>query len=240
MGKQNYAMNGTIGSMIFYKYNGVPVVRSKPSFVRQTKATKQCSQDFGKAVSFSKELRDSIEKLTHVSRDRSLMYRMNKALYQWIRESKNDDSLLAEKITLLNNLQLNQAVPDKRKISFSPEVDFEKPGVIVVTIPPLQPAKDIVCPESTDTIELVIVAARCNTEPVQTRAYLPLSEKKILLDYKTTYNEQTVELPLPTFPKDIVIVAIGLNFIVRTSFSEYIVFDKEWVPGKIVGVKFRS
>jgi len=168
------------------------------------------------------------------------MYRMNKLLYQWIRESKNDNSLLSDNIRVLNQLELNEQVPHARKINFTPVVDFENPGTIVVTIPALQPSKDIVCPGHTNKIELHIISARCNTEPVQTRAYLAQSEKKILMDFGSIYKEQTIELPLKTFPKDIVVVAIGVKFVLRDGFSELISFDKSWLPGKIIGAMWKN
>ena len=146
MARQNYAIKGTIGGMIFYTYNGVPVVRSKPARVRQTKATKQCSEDFGKAARFSKELRSSIGSLTNLSRDRSLMYRMNKILYHWLRESRNDNDLLAKNIGILEDLELNEQTIPARRIKFKSRVSFDNPEKILVVIPQLQPSRDIICP----------------------------------------------------------------------------------------------
>ena len=74
---------------------------------------------------------------------------------------------------------------------------------------------------------------------MQTRSYPDSSKIEISLDYDSLQNEQTIELPLQTFPEDIVIVAIGLNF-VSGRLSESIGYDKKWLPGKIIGAIWKN
>lgn len=192
------------------------------------------------AVRFSKNLRDAIQPMTLVANDRGLMYRLNTALYKWIRESKSDNDLPAENISLLNGLELNEQVRPSRRIKFDPLVSFDEPGKIRVTIPALKPSTEIVCPEKTSKIQLVIMAARCNTEPAQTGSFTNHAKKEIVMDYTPAYEEQHVELLLNTYPKDILIVAIGLNFFLRDGYSENPSFDKNWLPGKIIASAFKN
>src|SRR5687768_17723317 len=101
-------VKGTVGQIIFYEFRGKPVLRTKPSKVRQTKATKASAKEFGRAVRYSKEIRWELTPLVNVSDDRSLMYRMNSVLLKWLIQGKEDDNQLPKNIEGFDDFQLNE------------------------------------------------------------------------------------------------------------------------------------
>ena len=82
--KQVFA-SGTIANVIFYQFNGKPCARSRPARVRQTTATQKESKLFGSAKTLSRLLRQSLEGLLPHYRSKTVMYRVDKGVMQWMR-----------------------------------------------------------------------------------------------------------------------------------------------------------
>jgi hypothetical protein len=241
MAKQNKTyVSGRVGNIIFYESQGQHLARVRPDRVKQTKATKASAKDFGRAVRWSKEIRDLLSPLY---KDNKLMYRMNTALLKWIRQTGDDKELGARNIQELVSLQLNEEVPPGKRIKFEPLVDMKTAGKIFVTIPALRPAKDFSTPKDTRKIEIALVAVRCNTDTKMSNRSQPIEQSKTTLEIDPKSNlvaEQQLEMALDTIPGDIIILVMGLNYYTGTSKNPFPTRDERWKPGMIVGVGYKG
>ncbi|HUR65225.1 MAG TPA: hypothetical protein VMZ03_02640, partial [Chitinophagaceae bacterium] len=225
-------IKATIGNVIYYEHRGIPVMRSKPTQVRQSKASKKSAQEFGRAIIYSRKIRSSLRDLL-VPGDRSVMYRLNNAFLQWLKDSRADKKLLAEYITELRSFELNESSRLTSCLRFKPEAEIYQTGKIFVVIPALTAAKDISAPANTRRVRLTIICARCTTldKPVQVQVNPEDHQTVMEMDYNDTrHPAQRVEISFKTTRGDIVLVAIGLSYFVMKQKNLIRVTDPKWLP----------
>ncbi|MEV4883262.1 hypothetical protein MRBLMN1_001746 [Chitinophaga ginsengisegetis] len=74
------SFTGKLGNLIGYRRNGQYYLRTMPETVRQTAATRHASRDFGIASRKGKLVRQAVTPHLDISRDGSLVNRLNKTL----------------------------------------------------------------------------------------------------------------------------------------------------------------
>jgi len=75
---------GRVGNLIFYNVNGNKYVRTMPSKVRQTKATKAKASEFGKASTLGSLIRSQMLPIVANPKDLKMQTRLVSAVYQWL------------------------------------------------------------------------------------------------------------------------------------------------------------
>ena len=238
---KNY-FKGRIGNLIFYEVRGVAYARVRPGRVKQTKATKAAARDFGRAVRYSRLIRDSLTGVIE-PKEKSMMYRLNNELLQWIRESKGDGTMMKQEILRLVSFEFNEDSYLSRRLKFEPLVDFSSDGKIIVKIPAFKSSPDIIAPRDTESIELNIMALRCNTRDKPAIYTDPPEEYQVVhkLDYNNTpIPAQSFEIPFRTIRGDIVLVVMGLKYFTMKQKKQVQVMEKRWLPAGVLGAWYRD
>lgn len=235
-------ISGGVGNLVFYESSGQLLVRTRPNFkVKQSEGTKRSAQIFAEATHYSCCLRAGLSPVTKLHKDRSLMYRMNTALLRWLGESGTDAALRKANIQALRGMELNEQAVFTRRWKMDIPVDFSDRERILLSMPAFTPVKDIKAPADTYKIGIELVAARHNANGSKTfdDGYGQSVSHTIELNYREdSFPAQQIILPLQTLPNDIVLVAIGINFLRNDYRKEIYEADKKWVNGKVVGVEY--
>jgi len=236
-------VTGAIGPVIFYEWRGIPCARAKPTKVKQTKATKARAKEFGRAVRYSRLLRERLSISIPSYKDKPMMYRLNNALLQWVRTSDGDKALLAKNISALNGFEFYEDSELNKKLKVKAGVDFEDDKKIIVNIPALIPTSDIMAPKDTKTVEWTIGVARCKTNDLSEQGNdpVPYFKTKFEMDYSATaVKAQKIEIPFTSIATDIVLVVISLRYNVQKGLNLIQSRDKKWLPAAIVGAYYKQ
>lgn len=161
MAKQrNGYFKGTRGNASYYERLGGYYIRSKPTKVKQTRATKASAGKFGKANSLSGSLRKSLTPVLPYPSDRDLMYRFTDALYHWLLLHRSLRSLSPSvDLPFVNGLQLNAHTSIGQRWKVPVSVHQPAANSINVHLPAFIPAQSIAAPAHTVAVTCIISAA---------------------------------------------------------------------------------
>ena len=232
-------VTGSLGNIIFYEFRGKPCARARPTKVRQTKATKAVAGLFGKAARYSKILRRGLKETLPFPKDKPMMYRLNKVLLDWLRQSMKNKTELNPTMKYLSVFEFNEESELIPKFKKKPVVDFTKRGKITLTIPALTPNPDLSAPTYTKSIGWTITAVSCNTK---SQRDIPKTHPTYLeMEYSNSLVEtQQIELPFTISSGDIVLVAISLRYRATRKGSVVEITDKGWLPAGVVGAMYKE
>ena len=220
--------NGRIGNLIYYKWRGIPCIRTVPDRVKQTKATKQSAKDFGRAVQLSRCLRTFLSPCLPDYKSKPVMYAMNAALLSWFRQEK----AIAEHISFVG-VEFNEKSTLASKFRQQPGVDFSKKGKIVISFPELRIPEDIVAPSNTTSVRIAFAAVGCMFPQL----------------FPTGLASDSIEIPykgglLPAMKKELAfkpgslnVVAMSLRYTTSKNSEVNEVTDKHWRPAAIIAAQ---
>jgi hypothetical protein len=179
-----------------------------------------------------------------VPKDMSVMYRLNKALLKWLKDSGSDDTLLLQNCPSLLGFEFNEQCLLGLKYRVKPVVDMSDRGKIIIDFPGFTPAIDITAPANTKQVRLMIRPIR---QPVKDQHYTianlqPVDQTIVELDYNNTRRKaQRLEIPFKTGAGDLVLLVMGLQYFQQRSFRQLMpVTDPKWMPAGVVGVSYIS
>lgn len=228
-------VSGSIGPVIFYERNGVPCARAKPTKVRQTKATKAASKEFGKAVRYSRILRDALQGIIPFPKDKSVMYRLNNALLDWLRASKDDHEVRIRLAKYFEKFEFNKESELSYRLRKNPLVSFETPGIILVNIPAFLPKSDIAAPNNTRSVAWEITAVSCNTNSELPWRY----STRLEMNYDTNpIPGQEIKIPFKINSNDLVLVVISLKYTAMRNEKLAVVSEPRWLPAGVVAATY--
>ena len=217
---------GRVGNIILYSWKGISCARTLPSRVKQTKATKQSAKDFGRAVKLSKLLRESLSHALPNYTSREIMYKMNAALLNWLRQQKP----IEEDISFVG-LEFNDKSPFSARFRKQLVVDFDTKGKVIIKVPRLKIPDDIIAPAHTSSIRLNIAIAGCMLNLSQSTDLASATIKMPSNDSVAAIKE---EMKFTCKPGSINVVAVSLHYITKKDGREKEIIDERWTPASIV------
>ena len=228
MAKQSAVFNrGRIGNVIFYQWKGIGCARTVPRRVKQTKATKQSAKYFGSAARLSKSLRSSLSPALHNFNKRQVMYKMNAALLNWIRQEKPIEGNIS-----FVGLEFNDKSEFSSRFKKELLVDFDTKGKVIITVPRLKIPNDIVAPSYTSSVRLNIAAAGSMLDLHQLADAASVS---IEVPYKDGWMDTIKkELKFNCKAGSINVVVVSLHYIAKKDRLEKEILDVRWTPATIV------
>jgi len=227
MAKQDGAYtNGRIGNLIYYKWRGIPCVRSVPDRVKQTKATKQSAKHFGRAVQLSRCLRAYLSPCLPDHKSKPVMYAMNAALMSWFRQEQP----MAEHISFVG-VEFNEKSTLASKFRQQPAVDFSKNGKIVISFPELRIPEDIVAPSNTTSVRIGLAAVGCMFPGFNPTG---VTSESIEIPYKQGALP-AMKKELACKPGSLNVVAMCLRY--KTKNSEMEITEQRWMPAAIIAAQ---
>jgi hypothetical protein len=231
-------LSGRVSNIIFYEFRGIACARTRPARVRQTKATKSSAKQFGKAVRMSRVLRSGLDFILPDPRDKSMMYRLNNALLQWLLQTKPGSKLTTD-LPFISGFEFNEESLLTSRLKLSLTIGWTTRGKIIVDLPEFVPVRDIAAPAYTKRVHLKIAVTGCSVDDLTA---VPRSETTIV---DMEYNDKPIAakrigLPFTVRAGEIAIVAVGLNYEAAKKGIVQLVNDKRWLPVGIAGNCFKT
>lgn len=239
MGKQtSLAYRGTRDNLVYYELNGGYYIRSKPTNVRQTAATKASAGKFGVAVRIGKSVRSSLTPLLPDSKDRQLMFRLNTAIYKWLLTEPPANSFTHQAITSLAGFQFNERTTLAERLKLRLQTDWQQTGNCVVHIPSIDPLQQIAAPAHTLLVELQLAVLSCR---MSDQTISNIQSTTISIPYTAQHiPAQQIHLPVQIATGFMAIVAGALKYTVQNKQGVMVKTKSgndsrmEWLPAAII------
>lgn len=229
--QKNINLQGTIENIIFYTSNAQHLMRTKPAFVRQTKATTQAASLFGKAVKMSANLRATVQFLLPDAKDRNMMHRLDAALLNWLRADRSATTDNESAVPFISGFEFNlqSLLSERFKVNLTigkSDLDF-----ITLKIPAFVPSEKIVAPAHTSSVRWKIIAA---TYDSNNHTFIRTGSKEILIPYSSSeVAAQQIEFDLKPKAGDFCMAVIALNYYTSADGTTGFNDSMKWKPAAI-------
>lgn len=229
--QKNLKLRGTFENVIFYTSNEHFLIRSKPSIVRQTTATKQAASFFGKAVKMSASFRASMKSILPNSKDRNMIHRLDSAMRNWLRADRSATSDNESAVPFISGFEFNlqSLLSERFKVNLTigkSDLDF-----ITLKIPAFVPSEKIVAPAHTSSVRWKIIAA---TYDSNNHTFIRTGSKEILIPYSSSeVAAQQIEFDLKPKAGDLCMAVIALNYYTSADGTTGFNDSMKWKPAAI-------
>ena len=197
----------TYKDTIFYKRNGEYYSRSKGRTGTQAPIAKQQASLLGQASALSARLRKAFKPLLPVPASRTLMYRLNNVLQQWMRNGQPAQTGEVNDIQLLKGFSFSDGKTADDFYAVMP-ISRLSNGNIALHIPSFDSPNPIHPLPFTGQISLHIMAVSCNlADSNETQVF----ETNIEIAYTGYVPANDLEIPVQTKPGHILVVALSVN-----------------------------
>jgi hypothetical protein len=224
---------GRIANLIYYKMYGKTYVRTVPSRVKQTKATKARAGEFGRASSIGRVIRGILFSVIHNPTDKKMQTRLVSAVFEWL-QSVGDRR--AEPATQPRDLKMFQFADQGPNVQERWKVNLQvinpSSGLVQIKIPAFVPVESIVAPSSSVSVICRIATGICD---VASARAMGSSSTELVFDYNSKQvAAQTITLNLPTPKGSLVVTGVSLEY--KISKNGYIQnnSNKAYMPTGIV------
>ena len=227
----NLQITGRIGNIVFYKRGDKYYSRSVPGRIRQTKATKKCATEFGKASGAGKILRQQLLPVIPFPADNKMQTRLVSDLCRWFR-SGFDPKQPWDPVPWLNDFSFTKSDTVAERWRVSLQVTKTADGMLEMKIPAFVPAKNILAPAGT-------VSVKCH---IATAGY-GLKNGAATGGFSTSLNfnyndepvaEQIISLPIPTFSQTLIVTGVSLEYYFNKNGHLQKSMNKAFMPAGIV------
>ena len=227
----NLQITGRIGNIVFYKRGDKYYSRSVPGRIRQTKATKKCATEFGKASGAGKILREQLLPVIPFPADNKMQTRLVSDLCRWFR-SGFDPKQPCDPVPFLNDFSFTKSDTVAERWRVSLQVTKTADGMLEMKIPAFVPAKNILAPAGT-------VSVKCH---IATAGY-GLKNGAATGGFSTSLNfnyndepvaEQIISLPIPTFSQTLIVTGVSLEYYFNKNGHLQKSMNKAFMPAGIV------
>lgn len=209
MAKQiNTQLETTHKDTIFYKRNGEYYSRAKGRTGTQAPIAKLQANLLGQASALSARLRKAFKPLLPVPTSRTLMYRLNNTLQQWMRNGQSAQLEQVNDIQLLKGFSFSDGKTGDDFYAVMP-VSSMYNGNIMLHIPSFDSPNPIHPLPFNGVINLHIMAVSCN---LQDGNDTEVFESTINIQYNgTAVPSNDLEIPLQRKAGHILVVALSVN-----------------------------
>lgn len=227
--QQTIFVSGKLENIIFYNFRGRPCARTMPVRVRQTKATKNSAALFGLAARTGRLIREGLSLLYHDLADPTIMQRLNSAMIKCLKTYDIPTTEPLENLSFLTGFVFHDNTTFYSRFKKKLQLALNHQGV-VVTIPKLNPVKEISAPAHTKTVILKLGLVACRLDKTASANQI---HREITIPHSDINRPlQTVELSLPVTKNQLVVVAAALRYIKTTNLQAD---EKRWMPVEVVG-----
>lgn len=221
-------ITGVFGRTHYYKWKGVYYMRTVPLKEKMSKKTLEQAGIFGQASRLSARFRKILDQVIATPKSRRTMHRFNHALARWLRSDPINQ--LQNGPSYITGYEFNEECELKNLLKIPLIINENESAGMVLKIPPLNPALDIIAPEGTKIILWNIIIAACSEKEGISNSY---TTKLVMAFDDEMLDEQEIILPLDVLPGSFIIVAASLNYSI-TGDRSGIIHDIKWKPGSII------
>ncbi len=197
-------IEGTFGNKIYYKRKGEFLVREKGNTGKQAAIARKQAGILGRASAISASLRKAFKPMLPGPVNRSLMYRFNNALQQWLRSGQAETTVPINYIPFIQGFSFTG---DPFYVSMP--VNRLASGNLVIQIPALDSPNPIHPLPFSGQVNLHIIAATCNVQS-------PAASVSHEIIHNISYHgihipAQELLIPVQALHGNITVVALSVN-----------------------------
>ena len=240
-GKDNMAINknnslsGLIGPVVVYKLNGKDVIRIRPRKYKKSKASQNAAKQFGLASKMSAQLRRQLYRSLEGINQRSMRYRFDGVIQEWLRHGKPGDSDSGSlEFSFIEQFQFNEKTSLAEKLRVRVSITWSRPGKIILNIPAMIPIRDMAAPQNTELVHWIIEASRTSlVNPPGQQGY---AIANIDIKYnKNAVKAQTLEINFTLKKAELIVVVLALKYTTNRNGDRKILADDKWLPAAVIG-----
>jgi hypothetical protein len=216
----DFPLIGSFGDFVFYKTKHGNLVRRKGSLNKERVSTeaafegsRKAGSDFGRAGKGSGLLRGEIKKYCPYAGDGETHARLSKVLLQIIREDKinpaGERQVLAENIAPLKAFEWVKDKPLGRSFWAQCGGSLGADGVLTITMPGLQPKRDLAWPANATHAEITVVGIAAD---FPNKTATSASASTGFLMKSPVSIDKSLSCPLPVQEGLVMMAGIGVQF----------------------------
>ena len=135
---------GKVGNLIFYSMYGKKYVRAMPENVKQSKATKTRSTEFGRASTIGGSIRKALSPVIVDHKDQKMQTRLVSVIYQWLNRMgtvKSTSGLLPPDLYSFPFSEKGSSLRTRWKVGL--QISQPSAGRMQIKIPAFTPKKSL-------------------------------------------------------------------------------------------------
>jgi len=153
-------IKGLVGNLVFKTLNGKQIIQSRPTHVRQTKATKASSAEFSLCSGWTKALRIGLHSFLVGLTDSYMYRRFNGQFYNALLSNttipKGQRTPLNADMSALAGFEFNSHSPFTHYFLPTITTTVEPQRQLTVTLPSFDPKAEMLFPDKTSKAELLV------------------------------------------------------------------------------------
>lgn len=223
---------GLIGKIVTYEVNGKLYARGKPrAYRRKSKKVKSANKMFGLVSTHASNIARCLSHLFLFKFTRDTYNGIRGWIYKYYK--LNFESVQWDISTTDSFCQLNPLADIRVLYDLKLELEDIGEGKIRITIPPLNPLKDLVIPNCF-LINLKFIVAQ-NELDEKMWALRPLVSQYEFSVYQPFHGDQ-VTIQCEHKPGELVVVAVAIEYIISGNPSREVHKDIAFHPGAVIGI----
>ena len=228
---------GKIGNLIFYNMYGKKFVRTMPSRVKQTKATKARATEFGKASTIGAGIRSGLNPVIPDASDRKMQIRLVSVVFQWLNQLSDVKSISEVQpghLSIFSFREKGETIRGRWKVNIN--VGNPSPGLVEISVPAFTPMKSFEAPPKS-----VSVVGKIATVSIDVKSGMMLgksnTEMHFILDNESI-AAQKISQELPTPKGCLIVTGMRLVFMNSKFANADPNTNKAYMPAEIVEAKY--
>ncbi|MGN6803059.1 MAG: hypothetical protein ACTHJN_14245 [Ginsengibacter sp.] len=234
--KINVQLTGRIQNLVFYKLGDRYCVRTVPSRVKQTKATKARGKQFGIASRAGATLRRQLLNVIPFPSDNNMQTRLVSAIYRYLQLTEKIRPEQTDRLAYIDGFQFTEGytILERWKVALS--VTRNPEGGLQLNIPVFIPTKNISAPAETVSVICDIAAGGFDRKTGNPTGGFSTSLRYQYNDVEVP--EQVITMPIPMPPACVIVTAISFQYQMMKSGHEAQVKKKAFMPSGIVSAMY--
>ncbi len=226
-------ISGRMGNVVFYKRAGKWIARAAADDVKQSTATKNWSNIFGKASTAGKRLRELLKDILPDEQDKEMQNNFSAAIARCMKLLKANGMQPLWPIPELGEINFNKKTAVKTRFGVSVKVSKLSENLVQVNIPAFIPTRNIVAPAHTKRVDIHICTASYQLPDGRgqgSAGYLlkvPYDEQPV--------GEQFIELAVPVTRGSLLLTGIRMRYILHNG---QLTNNEAFMPSSIVDGAF--
>jgi hypothetical protein len=213
MARVKNTISGKIENVVYYTVGDKQFVRIKARRVKQSKATKVRSHNFGVASAAGRVLRAQLKQAILVPKDRSMQIRFSGAIAKWLQRYAVAEIPSAEKLPFIHDFTFSKEKGMDVRCRIPMLVEQGSDELITIAVPAFIPTRDISAPARTVAIKLTLSVAGVNLDK-------GLSTGSETIGLHLDHNNemvaaQTLNFHVPVLPGTLLVTVGSMEYILN-------------------------
>ena len=211
MARVDNFISGRVGNVVYYRLGNTQFVRSIAARVKQSKATKLRSLNFGVASAAGRILRAHLQQVLLLPKDRGMQIRFSGAIAKWLQRVKVAEMPAAEQLPFVSDFSFSNEIDMASRCRIPLLVEQPTANLITIAMDAFIPTRDITAPAGTVAVKFTLGVAGCNLA----KAILTGSKNITLhIDYNNDpVPARVISFPVPVLPGSLLVTAASMEYI---------------------------